>query len=419
MSSPLSSRHFRNQLSILRQQYINFRILAQESWPGIQIQELEGAKGYSGDELRLLVRDKDFVAEVGLMGHGLQMWLQTAWFLSRVKSVASVVLDEPDVYMHPDIQRRLIRLVRDRFPQVIIATHSVEIVADLDPSEILIIDRRRKRSLFADTLPAVQRLIERIGGVHNVHLARLWDSGRFILVEGKDLSYLKTIHDKLYPDSPLPLDDIPNSSIGGWDGWRYAIGQSMFAKNAIGQAVRVYCILDSDYHSPEEIKERQVEAINRCVDLHIWSRKEIENYFLIPTVIARIVCNRITRQNVFKVSKDIEGKIAEIVASLENDVFDGIATRFRDRNPRGNVTEANRSAREVLDGVFEDPMRALEKVSGKEVLKRLSGWIHEKWGRGLSIRDVLREIKANEVPEEVKNIIDLIENSQPFPQNDV
>jgi hypothetical protein len=289
ISSPLGSRHFRNQLRLHNSAYLRFRQLAEETWPGVQILQLDGARGSSGDDLQLLVRDRDFAAEVGLMGHGLQMWLQTMWFLSRANDNATVVLDEPDVYMHPDLQRKLIRLVRNLFPQVVVATHSVEIVADLDPADILIVDRSQSKSRFADTLPAVQRLIDRIGGVHNVHLARLWHSRRCILVEGDDLSFLKAIHDKMYPQSSVPLDDIPNSSIGGWDGWAYAVGQSMFARNSLGQRVRVYCILDSDYHVPEELQKRRDDALQRRVDLHIWQRKEIENYFIIPDVIGRII----------------------------------------------------------------------------------------------------------------------------------
>ena len=279
-STPLSSKHFRNQLKIDVANYRRFRQLAEETWKGIQIIQLEGARSDYGAELRLLVRDRDFVAEVGFMGHGLQMWLQTIWFICRSKSTSTVVLDEPDVYMHPDLQRRLVRLVKDKFPQIIVATHSVEIIGDLDPSDILIVDRAREESRFADTLPAVQQLIDRIGGIHNVHLARLWSARRCILVEGDDLSFLKSLHDKLYPNADFSLDEIPNSSIGGWDGWPYAIGQTMMAKNALGQKVRVYCILDSDYRIPSEITNRREEADNREVELHIWSKKEIENYCL-------------------------------------------------------------------------------------------------------------------------------------------
>lgn len=317
MSSPLASRHFRNQLKLLNSAYLRFRELAQDSWPGIQILHLEGARAEAGDTLQLLVRDRDFVAEIGLMGHGLQMWLQTIWFLSRTNTETTVVLDEPDVYMHPDLQRRLIRLVKNRFRQVVVATHSVEIVADLDPAEILIVDRNQNRSRFADTLPAVQRLIDRIGGVHNVHLTRLWHSQRFILVEGDDLSYLKAVHDKLYPQSSVPFDDIPNSPIGGWDGWPFAVGQSMFARNALGQTLRVYCILDRDYHVPEELQERRDDAQQRGVELHIWSSKEIENYFIVPIVIARVVCARAPGRDVRIVSRQVDNKHTAIIPCVQ------------------------------------------------------------------------------------------------------
>src|SRR5690349_21477760 len=38
----------------------------------------------------------------------------------------------------------------------------------------------------------------------------------FILVEGKDLGFLKSFHAKLYPDAETQLDAIPNISIGEW-----------------------------------------------------------------------------------------------------------------------------------------------------------------------------------------------------------
>jgi len=93
------------------------------------------------------------------------------WFLSRTPPDCTVVLDEPDVYMHPDLQRRLFRLTRTRFRQCIIATHSVEIMAESDPGNILIIDKKEERSRYANNEPGVQLLIDQIGGIHNVHLA--------------------------------------------------------------------------------------------------------------------------------------------------------------------------------------------------------------------------------------------------------
>lgn len=413
MSSSLASRHFRNQLRLLRAAYTRFRKMAEATWPGIQILELRRAGGHQGQDLRLLVRDRDFVAEVAMMGHGLQMWLQIIWFLSRASTTATVVLDEPDVYMHPDLQRRVIRLVRHQFPQVIIATHSIEIVADVDPSEIIIVDRRRYKSNFADSLPAVQQLIERIGGVHNVHLARLWTSRRLLLVEGDDLLYLKAVHDKLFPQSTVPLDDIPHSPIGGWNGWPYAIGQSMLAHNALGEYVRVYCIFDSDYHTPGGIRRRQEDAENRNVELHIWEQKEIENYFILPKVIARVVAKRNQRLDKYRLLGCIEMKIQDIVHTLKNTVFDAYADQFRKEDPKRSGS-ANSKARARLKGVFDDPNKALCRVSGKEVLRQLSAWLHQEYGRGVTLRHILRDIRPDEVPMEVVQVLKDIENNVPF-----
>ena len=273
--SDLSSRHFRNQLERLSPQFAEFKLLAENTWPGLKVEPVERRMQKKGALLWLPIRDGDFVGEIGLMGHGLQMWLQMIWFVSRVPSGSIVVLDEPDVYMHPDLQRKLFRLVSGRFPQTIVATHSVEIMAEADPSEILVVDRKRRRSRFANSEPAVQLLIDQMGGVHNVHLARLWSARKFLLVEGDDIALLRRFHAVLFPEAELSIDAIPNMSIGGWTGWPRAIGSSLALKNAVGERIVTYCLLDRDYHTDEEIEERIHEASRAGVHLHIWTQKEI------------------------------------------------------------------------------------------------------------------------------------------------
>jgi hypothetical protein len=118
----LAPQHFRNQLELFKDSWDEFRNIAESSWPGLQVRELRKVPGSPKQSLHLDIRDGDFVGEVSLMGHGLQMWLQTMWFLARADSHSIVVLDEPDVYMHPDLQRRLLNLVRSRFSQLLIAT---------------------------------------------------------------------------------------------------------------------------------------------------------------------------------------------------------------------------------------------------------------------------------------------------------
>lgn len=252
----LSSLHFRNQLCIFYKDFKKFKKLSESHWNGLQIRSLEGREWHTDEPISLLVRDRDFVAEVGQMGHGLQMWLQIMWFLIHSEDASTVILDEPDVYMHADLQRKLIRLLKGQHPQTIMTTHSVEIMAEVEPENILIVDKKEEKSKYANTINIVQRIINNIGGIHNIQLARIWHIKKLLLVEGNDFTILEQFYNKLYPNSDLPLAIIPNMSIGGWGGWNYAIGTNMFIKSEGGKEVNCYCILDSDYHTHKEIKKR-------------------------------------------------------------------------------------------------------------------------------------------------------------------
>ena len=94
-------------------------------------------------------------------------------------------------------------------------------------------------------------IIEGIGSAQNLHLTRLWSSKKLILIEGKDINYLKHFQDLMFPNATQPIDGLPNMPIGGWSGWPYAIGSAMLLKNAVGDDIITYCILDSDYYPPE------------------------------------------------------------------------------------------------------------------------------------------------------------------------
>jgi len=171
--------------------------------------------------------------------------------------------------MHADVQRKLIRLLRGRHSQVIVATHSIEIMSEVMPDEILVVDRDRRQATFTTDVPAVQQVIDQIGGVHNLQLARLWHARRCLFIEGKDLALLKRFQDILFPNSEEPIDAIPHLSIGGWGGWQYAVGSAMLVEANVRQNILRYCILDSDYHTAEQIQQRKEEATAKGINLHI------------------------------------------------------------------------------------------------------------------------------------------------------
>jgi energy-coupling factor transporter ATP-binding protein EcfA2 len=415
MSSTLASRHFRNQLNLLYDEaFPRFKDISESTWPGLAIQELRGQGRRQGTELELMVRDEDFVAEVAWMGHGLQMWLQTMWFLARCGDFDTVILDEPDVYMHADLQRRLIRFLKDRHPQVIIATHSIEIMSEVDPENILMVDREKRQAEFTTDIPQVQQVVDQIGGIQNLNLTRLWDSRRCLFIEGKDVALLKQFQNTLFRTSAHPIDAIPNLSVGGWGGWHYAVGSSMLLRTAIGQEIKPYCIFDSDFHTPNQIAARNEEAAQKAVILHIWTKKELENYVLVPEAILRTLSAK-ARDTVPRLSAElIAQKLFEFAGELEDEVMDAFAAEYFTDNRSGGMTQANRSARERMAADWNTTDGRLSLVSGKRLLARLSEWTQENYGVTISAVRVARAMRRTEIPDEIVRVITAIEDNESF-----
>lgn len=410
VDSSRSSLHFRNQLHFLKQHFATFKQLAESTWPGVSVQPVETKQLAATEKgLSLFVRDHDFTAEVGWMGHGLQMWLQTMWFLTHCGQSSSIILDEPDVYMHADLQRRLIRLLRKRHHQTIIATHSVEIMSEVDPEEILVIDRRRRVSSFAGTQPEVQSLLTNIGSIHNIQLARLSAAGRFIMVEVDDMDFLKRFQNSLFPDSATPIDTIPHKAIGGWNGWERVRGLALLFQDAAPSAIRPYCLLDSDYHTPNSIQKRLRTAMSEGIQLHIWKRKEIENYLLVPAVICRAIERGIQKKGASPTTAEIEQKLEEIADALRLDVLNLMASEFFEEDRKSGFAGANKQALDRVDKVWKSLDGKLTVISGKEAIHRLAEWASKQFGVSLNALKLAKELTRLEIDPELQEVLTAIE----------
>lgn len=413
VSSPLAPMHFRNQLLAFEDSVDLFYQIVEETWPGVRIVELTGTSFNPGSQLHLEVRNEDFVGEVGLMGHGLQMWLQTMWFLALANEAQTIILDEPDVYMHPDLQRRLVRFLRGRRPQCIITTHSIEVLSEVAPDEVLVVDRKNRKSRFAASVPAVQSLIDNVGSIHNISLARLWRARRLLLVEGDDMAFLKAFQNVLFPESLQPIDALPSMPIGGWGGWQYAVGSAMLLENETGESIITYCLLDSDYHTPEEIAERQKQASERNVQLHIWSRKEIENYVLVPSLIQRVIADSTSKRTTPPDEEEVAAKLYQIAGSLHDEVIESLATEIQANNRKLALSSAIKQAKERITPHLQQG-DFTSRIPGKSAVSLLSQWSQTEFGVQLSALKLARNIHRSEMESEVQAVITAIETLESF-----
>ena len=188
----------------------------------------------------------------------------------------------------------------------------------------------------------------------------------------------------------------------------------MLLSSAIGQNIRSYCIFDSDFHTPTQIAARKTDAREKGLDLHIWQRKELENYLLVPAVIRRVITKRVKGGKQVPTAEELTEKLFSLAGELEHEVMDAFAAEFQFENRAGGATVANRSARERMRVLWSTIDGRLSLVSGKLVLAGLSEWLQNNYGVSISTASIAREMHLSELPAEIATVLTSIEYGDPF-----
>jgi hypothetical protein len=254
-------------------------------------------------------------------------------------------------------------------------------------------------------LPSVQRVVEGMGSAQNLQIARLWKARSLILVEGDDMKTFKRIYDLVSPASVLPLDAVPNWSIGGWSGWARAIGSVAALHNSVDQKIRAYCIFDSDYHLDEDKNLRMDQARASQIELHILEMKEVENYLVKPSLIRRVIEKSISSPKVAPSEDEIAKAIEVIVADLLDAAQDCYVTEFLNADRSGGAATASRKARVLIAQKCGGARGALGIVSGKELISRLTVWSKKEYDVSFGVNGLLRMMHRNEVDAELERIV--------------
>jgi len=131
-------RHLRNIL--FRKPVDDFSNFSKEvsmAWPEIQLERPE--IGFANQPMRMMFVEKRIPREIYWSGFGFQVWMLMMLQFLRGAPDATLVLDEPDIYLHPDFQTFLIQRAKYFFGQIFVATHSSAIINSASSGEIMLI----------------------------------------------------------------------------------------------------------------------------------------------------------------------------------------------------------------------------------------------------------------------------------------
>lgn len=405
----LASRHFRNQLAVVQdadpEGYAALVDYLLEHTPELLTLELVRRPRDGGLWLDLYYRDGGARTEKEIYwaGDGLQIWLQLLFHLWRNRESPSVVLDEPDVFLHPDLQRRLVRVLDAASHQSITATHAPEMASEAQQGSLLWIERNRRRAVRVSDDAGLADLSGVLGSGFNLSVARALRSKVALFVEGEDMKILRALARNVGAESFTSERGLTVIGIGGFSHWPSVEAFAWIKSELLGSAVDVRLLLDRDYRGDAECAELVQQLGEKGVNAHVWTRKELESYLLVPSALSRL-----TKLTV----SEIGDHLSEIADAMRNDVVGQLVSQEIANKPRSlDMGTATSTALKRADQLWADRDALIGRLPAKAVLSELNRRLQLAGSPAVSWRRLAASLRTEEVPIEMQRVITGIEEA--------
>ncbi len=346
-------------------------------------------------------------------GFGFQVWCQLLTHIVGARESTIFVIDEPEIYLHADLQRALVSIVRELGPDIVMATHSTEIMAEADPSEIVLVDKSRRSGERLNTIESLKGAIEKVGSIQNITLARLARTRKVLFVEDEyDHVLLRRFARQLGFEELGSGMDVTAVKSGGFSSWGKISALGWGLEKALGESLYLGAVYDRDYYCDEEIS-MVLGELNRTVTIaHVHGRKEIENYLLGPGALERAlraaVAERARRTG--EAVPDIADlrPILETVTDAYKDSVQGQYVGRRVEYLRKTGKDASTLVAEALAD-FERRWRELdtrlEMVPGKTVLADVRKLLQDRYSVSMTDYRIISAYRPAEIPSDLREFL--------------
>jgi predicted ATP-dependent endonuclease of OLD family len=332
-------------------------------------------------------------------GDGVQVFVQLLWHLFQHWHASTVILDEPEVFLHADLQRRLVAILAEMPAQAIAATHAQEVIAEAPARDIVWVSKEREQAVNAPDAEVLDELSASLGSGFNLRLARALRARVALFVEGHDMKILRSLAATVGAASVANETGVAVESFGGYTKRASAQAFAWLTGNLLGDSVTCFVVLDSDYRPREVLDEAERELRAAGVVPHVWKRKELENYLLVPAAIARLSGTIVAEvpEILEAVSDALKTKVT---ASLAADYVAAGRSMTHDA-----VSAAMKAAiSDVLDDwdMLDSPLAI---CPAKDLIRGLNRVLSERGLKTVSAETLPVELRRSEVAAEMRTVL--------------
>lgn len=412
-----ASRNFRNIWYHYKEDFDEFKTFIKSTWPGMDIDPPEIDFFDSKPILRMFCPEERIPREIFWAGFGFQVWCQMLTYIIKNKNSTLFLIDEPDIYLHSDLQRQLLGILKNLGPDILIATHSTELVSEAEINDILVINKNNNSGTRIKDVGQLREVFNVLGSNLNPVLTQIAKTKRVLFVEGKDFQVLSKFARILGFEQVANRADFAAVPVEGFNPTKLRAFKEGIEKT-IGYKIVSAVIFDRDYRSEAEVLEEKMDLETGNIFVHIHSRKEIENFLLIPESINDAIKLRIKERNKrLGINVTIDENINDLLIRLSDTFKHKTQSQLqshrikfeKSKNPKIDESTIIESILGEFDTLWESLMDRLKLINGKDFLASLNTYLQDTYKITVTNSNIINSIERNQVPVELLEIIKKIE----------